>query len=325
MEYLRTFTNIPIPKVVRHSPSSKNELGFEWILMEFVHGTTLGERWMELPMTTKERLVRQLASFQAQLFAQQRHQIGNVYRALSSPTPSEYSVGRIVSHEFFWADHIHQTVPRGPFQNSHDWLSSRLALLRLDQQRVLESGNLDDSSDPEDEREYAVFCLSVVQKLLELLPRIFPPDTAESTCLFHDDLSMYNILVDEHGVLTAVLDWECVPMLPLWRACTIPDLLHGPERHEKPSIETFSYDGTIDQLYWEELLEFEATQLRTTFLDEMRRLCPEWVQAMERTELQRDFDKAVAYIDELWVKEIKKWLDDFEDEETRWSLGTRIH
>jgi hypothetical protein len=320
MEYIRSFTKIPVPNVVAYDSSNQNALGFEWILMEFMHGTPLAERWRELPMTTKERLVRQLACYQAQLFAKQHNRIGNIYRAPSSPTQSQYSVSRIVSHDFFWGDHIHRNIPRGPFENSHDWLSARLALLRLDQQRVLESADSD-----EDDIEDASLCLSVVQKLLKLLPQVFPPAQREPTFLFHDDLSMHNVLVDEHGALTAVLDWECVSMLPLWRACQIPDLLREFDRHELPSPDTyFKSEGIINSLYWEHLLEFETTRLRKVFLSEMRRLCPKWVEVMDGSELQRDFETAVTQLNGPWAKVVNRWLDDIENGNPSWSLGTKF-
>ncbi|KAI9832358.1 MAG: hypothetical protein M1826_002044 [Phylliscum demangeonii] len=321
MEYIRSLTTIPIPKVVAHDSSNFNALGFEWILMEFMPGATLRERWKDLPMTTKECLVRQLARFQAQLFAEQHQEIGNVYRARCSTTQSPYYLGRIVTHGFFWGDHVHDTVPRGPFKDSHDWFSARLALKRLGLQRALESPDSDD-----DEREDASLGLSIVQKLLKLLPTVFPPDKPGPTFLFHDDLSLQNVLVDEHGVLTAVLDWECVSVLPLWCACKIPDLLRGGECDPPPPLDEVHHepDGTVDSMYWDVLREFEKMKLRETFRDEMQRLCPEWVQVMDESGLQRDFDTAVTRLGEIWCKVINKWLETFENGNERWSLATSI-
>jgi hypothetical protein len=54
--------------------------------------------------------------------------------------------------------------------------------------------------------------------------------------LFHDDLSMNNILVDSHGHLTAVLDWECA-----WQ---FPQLLCERIRDEKPNKSTYADDST---------------------------------------------------------------------------------
>ncbi len=53
-----------------------------------------------------------------------------------------------------------------------------------------------------------------MHKLLKLLPQVFPPQNPESTFLFHDDLNMQSIIINEHGAINA-LDWECVSMAPL--------------------------------------------------------------------------------------------------------------
>ncbi|KAI9833994.1 MAG: hypothetical protein M1826_005899 [Phylliscum demangeonii] len=321
MEYIRSCTTIPIPKIVAYDSSNRNALGFEWILMEFVHGTPLGEHWTDLPMATKERLVRQLAGFQAELFSKQYNQIGSFRRGPSSLTPSQYPIDRVVQRDFLWGENIHQPVPRGPFKDSHTWLSARLALLRFEYERDLESPDSD-----EFDRKLASRVLSVVQKLLKLLPSVFPPDQPESTFLFHDDLNMDSILVDEHGVLTAVRGWACASVLPDWRACKMPDLLRGFERGEPPTpgMLLYSDDGTINDLYWEEMMDYETTLLRPKFLDEMKRVCPEWVKVMLGSELRREFEAAVTCLNSLGAKVIDAWLDSFVNGNPGWSLATKF-
>ncbi|KAI9807252.1 MAG: hypothetical protein M1826_004568 [Phylliscum demangeonii] len=323
MEYVRSFTTIPIPKVIASDSSNSNLLGFAWILMEFVHGTPLEECWWDLPMAAKERLVKQLAEYQSQLFKKQHGQIGNLLRAPSSPKSSPYSIGPIVHEDFFWGDRIDRTLPRGPFEHSHTWLSARLTHLRLDKQRVLESPDSD-----EGDREDAWDIIPIVQKLLKLLPSVFPPGKPESTVLFHDDLSMLNTLVDERGVLTAVLGWNCASVLPLWRACKMPDLLRGQERVEPPTpgqLRYCPYDGEINQMYFDQLVDYETTKLRPIFLDEMRRLCPKWVKVMRESKLQREFDNAIFLLDGFADKEIDAWLDSFENGKPGWSIGERFY
>ncbi|KAI9831271.1 MAG: hypothetical protein M1826_003710 [Phylliscum demangeonii] len=298
MDYVRSFTTIPVPKVVAYDSSNRNALGFEWILMEAGPGTALEECWEQLPMAAKEQLVRQLADYQAQLFANQQHQIGNVYyTAPSSPAPSQFSLGRIVQDQFFCCDHIHLPVPRGPFRDCYGWLSPRLALIRHDRQRSLESADADD-----EDRKMDLSILALVPKLLKVLPSVFPPDQPESTFLCHDLLSMDNILVDKHGVVTAVLGWDCVSTLPLWRACKMPYLFRRQPRHEEPLKADYLDGGddeddgnpAADSLYWDHQRDFEVMQLRSTYLDEMQRRCPEWVKIMPQSVLQKDFERAVA-------------------------------
>ncbi|KAI9814074.1 MAG: hypothetical protein M1826_002319 [Phylliscum demangeonii] len=326
MEYVRSCTTIPIPKIVAHDSSNRNALGFEWILMESVHGTRLEERWTDLTMATKERLVRQLARFQAELFKKQQNQIGNIYPDRSSPkpspTPSPYLISRIVQRDFLWGQNIHQLVPRGPFKDSHTWLSARLALLRFEHERGLESADSD-----EGDRKFAAHALFIIQRLLKLLPNVFPPDQPESTFLFHDDLGLDNILVDEDGVITTVLGWACVSLLPDWRACKMPDLLRGYERGEPPTpgMLLYTHYGTINELYWDEMMDYETTLLRPKFLNEMQRECPTWVKVMRGSELRRDFETAVTFLNETGVERIDVWLDSFANGNPGWSLGPKFH
>jgi hypothetical protein len=141
------------------------------------------------------------------------------------------------------------------------------------------------TSDDEDDIEDAEAAKDLAERLINVIPELFPPHLteAESSVLFHDDLSMQNTLVDEEGRLTALIDWECVPAVPLWRACQFPQLLEGSTREEKPDATTYARDldhgyessaatdapdnEGINSLYWIYLLEYEQTLLRKLFID----------------------------------------------------------
>jgi Ser/Thr protein kinase RdoA (MazF antagonist) len=136
---------------------------------------------------------------------------------------------------FFWGDHITQDISRGLFTKSEDWLRARLTLVLADQEKILITSY--DEGDIEDAEE----AKSITQRLLKLLPSIFPPSANVSgeSVLFHDDLSMQNILVDDDGKITGVIDWECVSALPLWRAFELPILLTGRDRDEEPKRDQY--------------------------------------------------------------------------------------
>ena len=57
---------------------------------------------------------------------------------------------------------------------------------------------------------------------------------------------------------------------------------------------TVDDNGEVNQLYCEHLEEYERTQLRALFLQEMRRIEPEWVKtsSMASTESKMDFELA---------------------------------
>ncbi|KAK2744786.1 hypothetical protein FQN55_006542 [Onygenales sp. PD_40] len=344
IDYVREEIGIPVPGIIAFDESSDNDLDFEWILMELMPGQPLRRKWRKMSMEAKEELVKQLASYQAKLFEKRFDGIGSLYNArkeepagphgVDYAPKSSFTLGRIVSMIFFWGDHLSHDIPRGPFRNSHDWLHARLTLTITDQERILKESN------DEDEIEDAENAKDAAQRLLKLLPNIFPPtEPVESTILFHDDLSRQNILVDESGKLTGIVDWECVSTLPLWRACQIPHLLEGRNRYEKPQRESYSTeqpttsgdyedpDADLDNEginpgYWEHLLEYEQTQLRDLFISEMGRLQPLWLEVAKMSTLKADFEIAVHNSD-VWGKLIWKWLNAYDSGEP-WSLRERF-
>ena len=157
--------------------------------------------------------------------------------------------------------------------------------------------------------------MQIIAKLKPLVPVVFPTshNEPEPSVILHDDLSRHNILVSEDGNLTGILDWECVSALPLWKACYYPFLLEEKPRHSKPDVGNYHHDanGEISGLYWEHVWEYEATILRATFLDEMKRIEPGWVEVFNKSQLQRDFDFALRNCDnEFLARDIKQWIED---------------
>jgi hypothetical protein len=332
IDFVRKETGIPVSYIIAFDSCNQNELGFEWILMEMMTGVTLGKLWRKISWESKEEIVKQLVKYQAQLFERRFESIGNIFKQHSGSDetsggtetmPDSFVLGRIVSLIFFWGDHLTHDVDRGPFKTSYEWLRTRLQFVITDQERTLTT------SDDEDEIEDAAFAKGLAENLLQALPTVFSPDITtgnEESVLFHDDLSMENILVNEYGELTAIIDWECVSTVPLWCACQLPKLLEGRSREERPDRGGYSPESDdegqkssapdavdnegVNGLYWEHLLEYEQTQLRKLFVNEMEKLRPEWVAKMKTSRLEADFEKAVHYSGDAWsFKIVRRWLD----------------
>ncbi|KKY27672.1 hypothetical protein UCRPC4_g00906 [Phaeomoniella chlamydospora] len=355
IDFAREEAEIPVPRIIAFDASLQNELGFEWILMEMMPGKPLRNKWRTLSIQCKENIIKQLARYQARLYRKTFKGIGNVYERAKAttestqhsyndsergtttlplqPIDSRFFLGRIVSLVFFWGDHVTQSVSRGPFQRSHDWLYNRLILTLTDQERILKE------TDDEDDIEDAETAKQIAQKLLQMLPQIFPPDeNTESTFLYHDDLSMQNILVDDSGNISAIVDWECVSALPLWRACQIPALLEGRDREQEPRREDYSPDEEnpsteedgldnegVNSLYWEHLLEYEKTHLRRIFMSEIEKLQPSWVEENKKSKLKMTFEYSAHNSDNgSAFKIINRWLNAYERGED-WSLRDALY
>lgn len=309
-----------VPSVVAFDAQQhgiSNELEFEWILMDRIPGVVLENAWKTMTWAEKEELVKQVAAVLAKLLRQQFAGIGNLYsKSTESALPEEVAVGPIVSMTFFWHNRRTYDVPRGPFRSSYDWLDARLRLVLEDSKRTLET------SRDEDEIEDAEDARALAERLIRLLPRVFPPDEGmEVTALCHDDLSWHNILV-ANGKLSGIVDWECVSLLPIWKVCQYPSFLQGKTCTERPVPPEGDEE---DDLYKDRMREWEATRLRRIFDAEMERLELEWGEVLRRSTSKVDFELAVQCCDDAFsMKLLRRWLDYAENMKESWSLRERM-
>lgn len=324
LDLIGTGTTIPVPKVIAHDASRENELGFEWILMEYMPGITFDEAWATMTWPGKCKVVERLVSASAQIFRLRSKGIGSIYKA-DATTPnisenlvsnsheiySEYMVDRITSMPFFWASRLSLDVYRGPFTSSTDWLTTRLALLKHDTDQPLSP---DPNSYDEEERDLN---REMITLLLRSMPQFFPASLAgnEEFGLHHDDISSQNIMVNPRTEeLTALVDWECVSFVPLWKVCQLPWFLLSRERTKEPQEQNYTHAedevDEVDELYFIHLEEYEQTCLRRLFFEQMAKLEPAWMEIHRLSEAKADFDYAVENCDsEIYRKRIRTWLE----------------
>ncbi|KGO78082.1 Aminoglycoside phosphotransferase [Penicillium italicum] len=329
LQFLRRSTNIPVPEVFAYDESASNEIGYEWILMELMPGVPAYKKWRTLTTFQKAALVQQIAEFQAQMFQHTFSGIGTLTPGEEAAAQNE-KPGEIVSIRFFSGNRFNFDIARGPFRSTHDWLVSYLEFVIRN--HTLSKEEAEDEEDEED----AAFALSVTNRLVELLPKIFPAlqNPPERSVLWHQDLNLNNILVDEKGKVTAVVDWECVSAMPSWMATGMPEFLTGSTREEEPKREKYAdetpeeaqavgpaVDADIDnegktELYWVHLMEYETTQLRDLYMRWMCQLRPGWAAEVKENTLKDDFFNAVLRCDGGFaLKRILQWVDAVENGE----------
>lgn len=334
LAWVREHTDIPVPKVIAFEDSNDNDIGFEWILMELMPGAPAYRKWRTMPMEQKSAIAKRVAEFQVQLSCYDAP--GSLFRKIGTlnlqngqqdnDTPTRATPGRLISHEFFMGNRLKYDVPRGPFRSSYDWLSSEIRLIILEQTAALEK------AEDDDDREDAEEILGPAQRLSLLLPKVFPEDQEDDveTALYHDDLGLHNILVNEQGEITAVVDWECVSAMPIWMATTIPKFLVGERREEEPIRDIYAdevptesaearKEGDVDdldnegknQLYWIHLMEYETTRLRAVYETRLRQLWPDWPR--EESHIKVDFFEAVLQCGSgVFVKKVDRWVNNIE-------------
>jgi aminoglycoside phosphotransferase (APT) family kinase protein len=227
LQLVRRITDIPVPAVVAFDDSRASEIGFEWLLMNMVPGTPAYYRWRIMSMEQKERLTARVADFQAQLF--RCGNLGRGFRGIGTlgtsgaldrdgfPEP-----GQIVSAFFFSGKRYQYPIPRGPFRSSHDWYvfpsdwrpgrAWLTAMLRLRAHLniiIRENTTAFAAARDEEARQSAEAALRVARKLLRMLHKLFPAivNPPERTVLWHEELSLKNIMVDGEGGITGVIGW----------------------------------------------------------------------------------------------------------------------
>lgn len=72
-------TDIPVPYIFTYDDSSNNKLGFEWIEMEMLPGSTLQTKWRKLSAEAKQNVVKEAANYQVQLFRHKFDAIGDLF------------------------------------------------------------------------------------------------------------------------------------------------------------------------------------------------------------------------------------------------------
>lgn len=124
--------SVPVPRVIKYDCSRDNDIGFEWVLMTKLAGSTLKSAWKQLDLSVKSHVVRQIAAYTASLFQHQLSGIGNIFPEYQHETNVAPAPGRIVSMPFFWSRRIHYDVDRGPFPSSYAWIETSLTLYEKD-------------------------------------------------------------------------------------------------------------------------------------------------------------------------------------------------
>lgn len=321
LRFLRRETDTPIPEVIAFDDSCNNDIGFEWILMELMPGVSAYKKWRTLTTFQKVAIVQRIAELQAQIFNHAFSGIGTLTVGDEQQNRQEQP-GEMVSRFYFWGNHFDYDVACGPFRSTHDWLASYLEIIIKDQIKAI------DEAEDEEGEEDAAFALALAHRLLHLLPKTFPPleSHPEQSVILHEDLSLSNILINEQGEITALLDWECVSAMPLWMTTTVPKFLRGSDREEEPKRQDYAdvndnesaedtEDGDLDnegknELYWIHLMEYEKTKLRRLYHAHMRKLRPGWDTEIERNAIMADFVGAVFRCGQgFYLRRIAQWVD----------------
>ncbi|KAF2035027.1 hypothetical protein EK21DRAFT_107656 [Setomelanomma holmii] len=292
IQYVRHHTDIPAPKVFNYETSNKNELSFEWIIMERVNGRQLGtfqDQFLNVSWLKKEVIVRKVVFYLAQLFQKRFRGLGNLFTTADlqglqsadmpdtmllgsdfSADATGFCLSEIVSIPFFSDKHLQANT-------------MILNLLATTPPRHANPGP--NASSP-------------------YFPNSSPSNEQEAFVLHHHDLNSSNILIGAEHNLTGIINWKCITTLPLWLACDNPKFLIDQPRTAPPNSDewpiTFQDNSTQDRndMYHEHLEGYEKMALRRLYLEEMGR------------KRKKDFEEAVTFLGvEMMASLIERWIE----------------
>jgi len=246
MEYLHDSTDIPVPEVITFEDKVDSCIGAPYCVMEQLPGKPAHHIWFEdttdrnyitanrISAATEAKrcnFLRSLAQTMAQLQNLKFDKIG----APDMRDTFDFDDEMKITHSYRWkspygmkAEDLEgegQIYQYGPFESSKEYMTSTLD----DKWPTIPDPDFD--YDPESQN-----IVLGIRKILDIVyahPTIAfsktdptDPDEKETFVLRHPDLDMQNILVDDDGNVTGIIDWEgCLAVPRSVGYASVPDFL----------------------------------------------------------------------------------------------------
>ncbi|KAJ3575683.1 hypothetical protein NP233_g936 [Leucocoprinus birnbaumii] len=250
MDFVRTRTSLPVPKVFAYCSESRNPVGTEWLIMEFVRGVEMKIGWSNLGLPQKRKLALELVDMYDQLSRLKADGCGGIYHCFGSAddwavtaTPSLNSSQTKILPSPRWEPlrpeslcdlrsysnrSIQDAYKLGPinhfallcFAEAIPPPSQTLPTFTSEEYFKLLAFN----GNPPNRFYYDLptreKCVELFQSIWKLYPNstMFGPHADRTKfCFTHGDLHSGNIFIDpKSGAITGVIDWEAAAFRPLW-------------------------------------------------------------------------------------------------------------
>ncbi|KAI4923374.1 hypothetical protein J4E85_008411 [Alternaria conjuncta] len=279
MDFLRLH-GIPVPKIYSYSATAENAAGTEFIFMEFIRGTNLGDVWYNLPERARITVVAKLVELESKLFALEFPASGSLYHTKDLPDgfskvdvpiakfdrDGDFCIGPDTTLRMWYGKRGDIQIHRGPYtepaaalvagaKKEIAYLTKFGRPLHPFQHMWREIYNYQKQS-PSDH-------LDSLEKYLQIAPYLIPHDNevlARPT-LRHPDLQPNNIIVSDKLEITSLLDWQHCAIRPLFLQCGIPNSLQNYGDAVSESLEVPELPPNFDDLGEREQFE-QAVLLR---------------------------------------------------------------
>ncbi|KAJ5793943.1 hypothetical protein N7457_000542 [Penicillium paradoxum] len=245
LDYVRTWTTIPVPKVLAWSADPTNPVGAEYIVMERVPGVQMFKKWNVMGESNRMAIIKRLTQWESELAEISFPASGNLYHKSSLSDHEVISLDPSVDPEGLfcvgpscdsaWPVQQGDNIHCGPWRTIGDLGESLINRSLLKSQHHL-NPKLPTSLNASSEEHLITLgtakeIMSAVANNPKLLPHSQPT-------LWHTDLHMGNIFVDEDdpSQITGFIDWQHTSISPLFLQVRWPVFLTPPEDYQEGQV-----------------------------------------------------------------------------------------
>ncbi|KAE8140230.1 phosphotransferase enzyme family protein [Aspergillus pseudotamarii] len=249
LEYVRKYTNVPVPRVLSWSSDKSNPVGAEYIILEKAAGIPLFEQWEKMTEIEKLTLTRNLTKLEAQLSAIHFPVYGGLYHLADANRleyqaldenidPSKMFCIGPSCDRFFTTDQAtdlpvpSEELDQGPWNT----LSSYgIAIAKREKSRILSSRSNSRPLFAKGTIEEQIRLLEITINLMRIMDLHPILSQFSQPTLWHTDLHMGNIFVasDDNARITSLIDFQSISILPLFLQAQWPIFLKPPQNYTK--------------------------------------------------------------------------------------------
>ncbi|KAJ7073960.1 kinase-like domain-containing protein [Mycena amicta] len=193
--FVRKHTSIPVPDIFYSDFNANNAVGTPFMLMQRVAlpipGESLGTAWDSMSHEQREVVVREVAHIEAQLLQAPLSMIGSLIDddGTVGPLAPSSTYPHSLADPYLARSHHRKVIDRDR------WMLQRTKWRNI-------NGGIDDMP-----VAYAIRWFSLLLAAIHAVPSEQFDDPAHFT-LYHDDLSLSNILVSPSGNVVGLVDWQ---------------------------------------------------------------------------------------------------------------------
>ncbi|KAK7612188.1 hypothetical protein JOL62DRAFT_500028, partial [Phyllosticta paracitricarpa] len=230
MKWIGKTTRVPVPEIIAYDVTHDNEIGHPFVLMSHLPGKVLYEAWEDKNNPNLEamrlKLLESVAKLAVQLQGPSFAQSGMLHFDDESATnPKAGPMYDLAEDYITGTEVVHGTELIKPIASSYQEYSHRLKVWRDMRDCQLDDDNLSEDPDALGLLKGQHEVLGILVDCISFSKAQGASESEETFVLAHPDLDWQNVLIDDEGNVTGLIDWDCTravsrfqgyAALPLW-------------------------------------------------------------------------------------------------------------